>query len=108
MGAIRVEKDKIHVRVHLIRLEYALAFSTSGISVTWAKRPRRFNRGTRTRGGEPSARLTASGSGWMVFGSVFVFVSGIAGDLTDSSVDADDGCGKSGLLSSKEAILTCS
>lgn len=91
MGAIKVENDKIHVRVHLIGLEYALAFSTSGISVAWAKRPRRFSRGTRTRGGESSARPAGSGSGGMVFNSSFVFGSGVAGDLTDSSVDAVDG-----------------
>lgn len=91
IGAIRVEKDRIHVRVHLIRLEYALALSTSGMSVAWARRPRRFSRGTRTRGGESSARLTDSGSVLVVLGSNFVFGSGVAGDLADSSVEAVDG-----------------
>lgn len=108
IGAIIVEKDTIHVRVHLIRLEYAFAFSTSGISVTWARKPRRFSRGTRTKGGESSTRLIDSGSGWVAFNSVSVIGFRVAGDLTDSSVDAVDGWGKSEALSSKEAIPMCS
>jgi hypothetical protein len=88
---MRVENDKIHVRIHFVRLEYALAFSTSGISVAWANRPRRFKRGTGIGGGEFSARFAGSGSGGRVFDSSFVSVSGMPGDLTDSSVDAVDG-----------------